>query len=253
MTDPESFLTRWSRLKRAQPTASPTNAAPSPTPHAAPASHAAATSHAAPTSHLAPAPPLAPTPHTPPPTVDLATLPPIESLGPGSDISAFLSQGVPPELTQAALRSAWLTDPAIRDFVEIADNQWDFNTPEAIPGFGALGIAQQAKHLVTQALSLADNIPPPLLSPEPSTGNPPNRVVADPIWQVASTPAQINPTSTATCVATDAPAIDAPVTNAPAEAPVTNTPAPDAPAANATASSDAPTPNRRLHGTALPK
>jgi hypothetical protein len=151
-------------------------------------------------------------------------LPPIESLGPGSDISAFLSQGVPPELTQAALRSAWLADPAVRDFVEIADNQWDFNTPEAIPGFGPLGLAQQAKHLVTRALSLADNTPPPLLSPE--SDNPPNQVVADPVWQAASTPAQIDPTSTATFVATNTPAADA---------------------------ADPPTPNRRLHGTALPK
>lgn len=39
---------------------------------------------------------------------------------------------------QAALRRTWLADPVIRDFVEVADNQWDFNDPAALPGFGPL-------------------------------------------------------------------------------------------------------------------
>lgn len=69
---------------------------------------------------------------------DTTSLPPIDSIVADSDITAFLRAGVPPELTQVALRRAWTSDPAIRDFIGIAENQWDFNKPNGIPGFGAL-------------------------------------------------------------------------------------------------------------------
>ena len=55
-----------------------------------------------------------------------------------TDIRAFLQSKVPAELTRAALRQAWASDPVIRDFIGIAENQWDFNDPTAIPGFGPL-------------------------------------------------------------------------------------------------------------------
>jgi hypothetical protein len=41
-------------------------------------------------------------------------------------------------LSREALRRAWLADPAIRDFVGLAENAWDFNDPDAMPGFGPL-------------------------------------------------------------------------------------------------------------------
>jgi hypothetical protein len=69
---------------------------------------------------------------------DPATLPPIESISASSDIRAFLAPGVPEGLKRAALRRAWVTDPAIRDFVGAAESQWDFNKPDGIPGFGSL-------------------------------------------------------------------------------------------------------------------
>jgi hypothetical protein len=69
---------------------------------------------------------------------DLASLPSIESIAADTDIVAFLRSEVPAELTRAALRRAWTSDPAIRDFIGIAENQWDFNDPDAIPGFGPL-------------------------------------------------------------------------------------------------------------------
>ena len=72
------------------------------------------------------------------PPFDPATLPSIESITAGSDIRAFLQSGVPAELTKAALRRAWTTDPAIRDFIGMAENQWDFTDPTAMPGFGPL-------------------------------------------------------------------------------------------------------------------
>jgi hypothetical protein len=68
-----------------------------------------------------------------------ASLPSIHTITADSDIVAFLQSGVPAELTRAALRRAWTSDPAIRDFVGIAENQWNFNDPNGIPGFGPLG------------------------------------------------------------------------------------------------------------------
>jgi len=73
---------------------------------------------------------------------DSARLPSIDTITADTDIVAFLQSSVPAELTRAALRRAWTSDPAIRDFVGIAENQWDFNDPNGIPGFGPLGTAQ---------------------------------------------------------------------------------------------------------------
>ena len=78
---------------------------------------------------------------------DLASLPPIESIGAGSDVSAFLKAGVPVELTRAALRRAWASDPVIRDFIGLSENSWDFTKPESVPGFGSL-TAEDARRLL---------------------------------------------------------------------------------------------------------
>lgn len=83
------------------------------------------------------------------PAFDPASLPPIESIVADSDIRQFLQAQVPEELTRAALRSAWTADPAIRDFVGIAENQWDFNNHAAMAGFGPL---DATSYLVAQAL-----------------------------------------------------------------------------------------------------
>jgi hypothetical protein len=82
---------------------------------------------------------------------DLARLPPIESIDWSSDISAFLAPGVPPELSRAALRRAWLSDPAIRDFVGLAENQWDFTNPDTVPGFGSLELTPELRRLLAGA------------------------------------------------------------------------------------------------------
>jgi len=67
-----------------------------------------------------------------------ANLPPIGSIGAGSDIRPFLAPSVPAHLTRAALRRAWSTDPAIRDFIGLSENSWDFNVQDGVPGFGSL-------------------------------------------------------------------------------------------------------------------
>jgi hypothetical protein len=71
-------------------------------------------------------------------TFDISKLPSIESIGAETDVRDFLQKGVPADLTRAALRRAWVADPNIRDFIEIAENQWDFATGKGLPGFGAL-------------------------------------------------------------------------------------------------------------------
>jgi uncharacterized protein DUF3306 len=83
------------------------------------------------------------------PFVDTAGLPPIETLGAGSDIRPFMADGVPADLTRAALRRAWSADPAIRDFIGLSENSWDFNDPRGVPGFGAL-TTEDARRLLTQ-------------------------------------------------------------------------------------------------------
>lgn len=72
------------------------------------------------------------------PQIDLSLLPSIDSITAATDIRAFLRKGIPQELARAALRRAWTADPAIRDFIGLAENAWDFNDPNAMPGFGPL-------------------------------------------------------------------------------------------------------------------
>jgi hypothetical protein len=126
----EDFLTRWSRRKHSsaagvKPAAEsapvPAEALPNPDRNLA--------------GHVEPA-------------FDPATLPPIDSITAVSDISAFLQRGVPAELTRAALRRVWTADPAIRDFVGLAENAWDFTDPTAMPGFGPLESSDEVRRMI---------------------------------------------------------------------------------------------------------
>jgi hypothetical protein len=84
------------------------------------------------------------------PGFDLSSLPSLDSITAITDIRQFLSAGVPKELARAALRRAWATDPAVRDFVGLAENAWDFTDPAAMPGFGPLPEGTDIKKLVAQ-------------------------------------------------------------------------------------------------------
>jgi TorA maturation chaperone TorD len=132
MSDSENFLSRWSRLKHESEVTSPDTEVASPDKDV-------------------------PSPASSSPAFDPASLPPIESIVADTDIRQYLHADVPPELTRAALRSAWAADPAIRDFLGIAESQWDFNDPTAIPGFGPL---QAADHLAARALGSLSNDSP---------------------------------------------------------------------------------------------
>lgn len=167
MTD-EDFLARWSRRKRA---AEQDRQAGQAAPPAQPVSSEAekpgeqATSDASKPERQDEE------------TIDLASLPPIESITSATDVTAFLRQGVPPELTRAALRRAWGADPAIRDFIGLAENAWDFNDPTAIPGFGPL---DQTPDQTRRMLSgLIDDV----------------REAADQAGEVMSVPADRNPSA----------------------------------------------------------
>ena len=76
---------------------------------------------------------------------DPESLPPIESIGPESDVRAFLVAGVPADLTRAALRRLWASDPKIRDFVGLSENSWDFNAPDSMAGFGPIDKEQAGR------------------------------------------------------------------------------------------------------------
>jgi hypothetical protein len=154
MSEPENFIARWSRRKHEaaqEAEAAKPAAAPEPTAEGAPTDDAPRRGDVAALAR-------ADTSEPPQSAFDLEKLPPIESITAESDIRAFLRPGVPPELTRAALRRAWATDPKIRDFVGLADYDWDFNTPGAIAGFGALEPSEELRQQVARMVgrSLAD-------------------------------------------------------------------------------------------------
>jgi Protein of unknown function (DUF3306) len=127
MSDPKDFLARWSQRKLSPE-------AQKPAPEEKTASLPSADEKV---------------PSTPDHEFDITSLPPLESIGANSDIRAFLQRGVPMSLSRAALRRAWSADPAIRDFIGLSENSWDFNAPESIPGFGSLD-ADEVRRIAAQ-------------------------------------------------------------------------------------------------------
>ena len=51
---------------------------------------------------------------------------------------------------RAALRRAWVTDPAIRDFIGLAENQGDFTNPDGVPGFGSLKPTPELRRILAR-------------------------------------------------------------------------------------------------------
>jgi hypothetical protein len=146
MSDHENFVSRWSRLKhesessRKRQTELRERAAPSSTAVTSSANE----DEAAGTETRAT------------PIFDPTGLPSLDSITAGTDISRFLRSGVPAELTVAALRRAWVSDPVIRDFIGIAENQWDFTNPTTIPGFGPLHETGDKLSLIAQPVPILD-------------------------------------------------------------------------------------------------
>ena len=127
----EEFLKRWSRRKQESKAAEQAPSPPGQTEAASPETAEVASE----------------------PEIDLSKLPSIDSITAATDITEFLRKGIPAELSRAALRRAWAADPAIRDFVGLAENAWDFTDPNAIPGFGALqGTPEQIGAMVERVI-----------------------------------------------------------------------------------------------------
>jgi hypothetical protein len=159
MAEEKGFLARWSTRKRAARESDPPVEPDTP-----------------PMEAVEPAEPeVQPEPEpseSEPPEIDPQDLPPLESIRTGADVRVFLQRGVPKALRQAALRRLWSADPAIRDFREVADYDWDFNAP----GYGALLpkddpkaaaeklFAAMRRRVTTSAEASA---PPPASEPEP--------------------------------------------------------------------------------------
>jgi hypothetical protein len=141
---PENFVLRWARLKRGSKSARQTMPVENDRQPEAVAAPDGKT----------------PTPHEQDEVIDLpfdpASLPSIETIAGDTDIRGFLQGRVPAALTRAALRQAWASDPAIRDFVGIAENQWDFNDPTAMPGFGPMREADNLPTLLARATGVPD-------------------------------------------------------------------------------------------------
>jgi hypothetical protein len=161
----DTFIGRWSRLKRETETEKRRAEKPG---HALP--EARTEPPAAPS--VQPSAAAGETRRDATPPFDPATLPPIDSIVAGTDIRAFLQKGVPAELTKAALRRVWMTDPAIRDFIEVAENQWDFTDPASIPGFSTLKAGDEIRELASQAMGKPPDAPPVGLSDEKEESRP---------------------------------------------------------------------------------
>jgi hypothetical protein len=144
MSEPENFLTRWSRRKRsAADDADAAEPAPAAPPDGTARDDERRTESKAPVAR-------SDAPGLPELPFDPTKLPPIDSITAESDIRAFLAPGVPPELTRAALRRAWVADPKIRDFVGLADYAWDFTAPDSITGFGPLPMTDELRRQVAE-------------------------------------------------------------------------------------------------------
>jgi Protein of unknown function (DUF3306) len=152
MSERETFLARWSRRKQApprEPADAESPAGPALFERGAPAARTtgAESPHGDDAASVGPDAVV--------PQFDLASLPPIESIAADTDIRAFLAPGVPSELARAALRRAWAADPKIRDFVGLADYDWDFNAPGSMAGFGPLEMTEELRQIAARIIGPA--------------------------------------------------------------------------------------------------
>jgi len=144
MAEPDNFILRWARRKRESRIDRGVDNSKFPGPAMEPQEAVATEPEAASARPRNDAPAGE--------TFDPSSLPSIEAITAETDVRGFLQGCVPRELTVAALRRAWTSDPAIRDFIGIAENQWDFNDPNAIPGFGPLRITSGEPAALTKVL-----------------------------------------------------------------------------------------------------
>jgi len=144
----KSFLARWSQRKQEakQPEAKPD----APPPEAESPPRPIAEADAA-------------------PEFDLSSLPKLEEMTGGTDITGFLRKGVPEHLRNAALRKSWALDPAIRNYVNPAlEYAYDWNTPGGVPGSGEIGAGVDVARMVSQIMGGGPAIEPAVAAADPA-------------------------------------------------------------------------------------
>ncbi len=134
----EPFLARWSRRKRGLTTDERQ-------------ADSAADRAEQPETKAAGEPP--PPAHDEEPPLDLTKLPRVEDLTADTDITAFLDRRVPAQLRNAVLNRMWSLDPTIRDFIEVAEMQWDWNTPGGAPFYELMEPGSAAGTLIADSSS----------------------------------------------------------------------------------------------------
>lgn len=166
MSESESFLSRWARRKQdaqhEEERKRPLESAEGDTSGAEPDTRAKVGIDAGKKNDSAPA-----TAEAEP--FDIDSLPSIESINAATDIRDFLRPGVPADLSRAALRRAWTTDPAIRDFIGLSENAWDFTEPNDILGFGLLHEGDDIRRMVAEVFG--DRPEAETLAAEPRSGS----------------------------------------------------------------------------------
>lgn len=81
---------------------------------------------------------------------------------PGSKPDVAASQAQTTSRNRMRLQEGWinssidipaiLADPTIKNFVGLAENAWDFNAPDGVPGFGPLRPTDDVARLLAQAV-----------------------------------------------------------------------------------------------------
>jgi hypothetical protein len=150
MSDSEDFLKRWSRRKRQVAEAEGSSPEPARPERATPGDGEGEQEQDKQDKKEKKIAAVDPKNAAPETAFDLKSLPSIESITATTDIRGFLAPGVPVELTRAALRRAWVADPKIRDFIGIAENQWDFTKSGGVPGSDLLAPTGDIGRMVAQ-------------------------------------------------------------------------------------------------------
>jgi len=236
----EDFLKRWSRRKR---DAAEAEQAGQPAPeNAAPAGDERSSEPVEAIKPAGPAKPAEPAK----PVLDLKDLPSIDSITAATDIRPFLQPGVPVDMVRAALRRAWSADPRIRDFVGLADYDWDYHAGGGAAGFGPLEMTDELRRAVARIVGEVTDAGPPAPAGERIVG-----IESPAESRVPGAEADVSPTVLPAC--SDGRSLDRPHQ----AAPTTGLDAPDTTFAvlqhEGRESEVRRTMPRRGHGRALPK
>lgn len=139
----ESFLSRWSRLKRKEPTATETVVEPV----AEPAVDVSAEGGLPPSEVADPTPEAA----DPPPD-----LPDVETLDRDSDYKPFLAANVPTALRNAALRKLWRSDPVFANLDGLNDYDGDFTIASDAVGVVTKAVEKAAEKIADAERRISD-------------------------------------------------------------------------------------------------